>query len=303
MSEAVAHWPTVEYSSWAETCETLHMWVQIVGKLKLELCPPVSHWWHVALHVTTRGLATGPIPYQDISFEIEFDLIAHELRIATSSAKEAIIKLEPKSVKQFYLEFKSALDGLGIAVKIDTMPKEVMHPIVFDQDTQHASYDKQAIEDFRTVLVNCDRAFREFHAKFCGKSSPVQFFWGSFDLSAVRFSGRIVASTNSDGSQSEIEEEYAVGFWPGSESYPKAAFYAYASPPPEGYYALPIQPNDARFDEKLNEFILDYEFVRASNDPHRTILAFAQSTYEALANLSGWDRAHLERVILEPIPG
>jgi hypothetical protein len=295
-------WPSLDYSQWADTCETLHMWTQVVGKLKMQLSPPEDHWWHVALHVTPRGLTTGPIPYALLTFQVDFDLIAHELRIDTSEGKSEKLKLEPKSVKTFYFEVQDAIRRLGIDVTIDPHPKEVPNPIRLDEDTSHASYDLEAIERFRRVLVQCDRILREFRVTFCGKSSPVNFYWGSFDLALTRFSGNRIAQKGSDGKTSQVEEEVAVGFWPGSLTYPKAAFYSYALPPPEGVYQSKILPAEARFDTKLGEFICDYESVQSATDPNRAILDFFQSTYEAAANLGHWDRVILECPILEPIP-
>ncbi len=295
-------WPSLPYDEWSSTRETVHMWTQIVGKVKLVLCAPENHWWHVALYVTPLGLTTGPIPYETITFQIDFDFVCHQLRIVTSTANAEVITLEPKSVRTFYEEFTEALDRLGIHIKIDTLPREVPHPIRFDEDIIHSSYDAAAVEKFRTVLIQCDRAFREFRGRFCGKSSPVHFFWGSFDIAETRFSGRMYEIQNADGSITEISEDVSLGYWPGSESYPKAAFYAYSLPAPEGYYQSSIDPEGAHYDEQLGEFVLEYEAVRTMLDPQQAILEFAQSTYESAANLANWDRTHLERVILEPIP-
>jgi len=295
-------WPSLPYQEWSSTCETVHMWTQIVGKLKLELCAPENHWWHVALYVTPLGLTTGPIPYETFTFQVEFDFSCHQLRIVTSAAKAEIITLEPKSVRKFYLEVMEALGRLNIKIRIDTLPREVPHPIRFEEDIVHSSYDKVAMEKFRTILNQCDRAFREFRGRFCGKSSPVHFFWGGFDLAETRFTGKVKEIQNADGNATTFAEEHSVGFWPGSEFYPTAGFYAYALPPPVGYYQSSIDPEGARYDETLGEFVLDYEAVRTLPDPYQAIIAFAQSTYEAAANLGNWDRSNLEKVILERIP-
>jgi hypothetical protein len=295
-------WPQLEYAEWSETCETIHMWTQILGKLKLRLCTPDSHWWFVALAPTPRGLTTGSIPYESITFQVDLDFIHHELKIETSNARTIIRPLIAQSVKSFYFEFMDALEALEIRVTIDTTPKEVPHPIPFDEDTTHASYDRQAVESFQKVLTNCDRALKKFHARFCGKSSPLHFFWGSFDLTLTRFSGRHVLTNEKAEGEKEIEEEFAIGFWPGNESYPNAAFYAYAMPAPAGFYGATIQPSAARFDKKLGEFVLDYDAVRSLEDPQQAIIEFAQSCYEAAAILGNWDRKHLEQLILEPIP-
>ncbi len=295
-------WPALSYEEWSATCETLHMWMQIVGKVKLALCPPENHWWHVALHLTPRGLTSGPIPFDHLTFQIDFDLVSHELWIASSTGNRAALKLEAKSVRDFYFEFMTALQMLGITMEIEMLPKEVTNPIRFDEDTTHASYDTRQVEKFREILTGCDRAFREFRGLFCGKSSPVHFFWGSFDLSITRFSGRMLPPAPAAGQKASVSEEFSLGFWPGSESYPKPAFYAYAVPPPEGYYASAIKPAGAGFDTKLGEFVLEYDLVRSLDDPHQAILDFAQSTYARAAELGKWDREHLESTPLEPIP-
>ncbi|MEO6939684.1 MAG: DUF5996 family protein [Candidatus Kapaibacterium sp.] len=295
-------WPALPYEEWSATCETLHLWMQIVGKVKLALCPPENHWWHVALHLTARGLTSGPIPFEHITFQIDFDLVSHELLIASSVGNREAIKLEAKSVRDFYFEFMAALQVLGISVKLDTMPKEVTNPIRFDEDTTHASYDASQVEKFREILTGCDRAFREFRGLFCGKSSPVHFFWGSFDLTLTRFSGRMLLPSPAAEPKESVSEEFSLGFWPGSETYPEPGFYAYAVPPPEGYYGSSIKPTGAQFDTKLGEFLLKYDLVRSLADPHQAILDFAQSTYAHAADLGKWDRGHLECTPLEPIP-
>jgi Family of unknown function (DUF5996) len=295
-------WPSLAYEEWSSTCETVHMWTQIIGKVKLELCSPENHWWHVALNVTPLGLTTGPIPYELITFQVDFDFVSHQLKVVTSTAKTETIKLEAKSVRTFYFEFIEALSRLDISVNIDTLPREVANPIRFDEDTIHSSYDATAVENFRNVLIQCDQVFREFRGRFCGKSSPVLFYWGGFDLAETRFSGRMYEKQNADGSVAEYAEEHSMGFWPGSENNPKAVFYAYALPPPDGYYQSGIEPEGAYYDEKLGEFVLEYDRVRTMPNPSQAILAFVQRTYEAAADLAKWDRDKLERVILEPIP-
>ena len=298
-----AEWPSLPYTDWAETCETIHAWTQIIGKVKMALSVPENHWWHVALQVTPRGISSGTIPFESRTFQIDLDLVSHELRIITSDAKIEIVKLEAKTVKVFYAEFLEAMARAGISMKIDTLPKEVKDPIRFDEDTVHASYDRKSVEKFRNILVSCDRTLREFRAKFCGQTSPVHFFWGSFDLALSRFSGKTAPQKSEGGKTTQVSQDFSVGFWPGSPSYPKPAFYAYALPPPEAYYDSIISPKQARFDAKLGEFILDYDDLILLDDPKQAILEFAESTYVAAADLGNWDRDQLECLVLEHIPG
>jgi hypothetical protein len=291
-------WPPLPYAAWRDTCDTLHMWTQVVGKTRLALTPLVNHWWNVPLYVTARGLNTSPIPYGYRSFEADFDFIGHRLLLRTSEGEEREIPLFPRSVADFYSEYMSCLRSLSIDVKLNTMPVEFAEPIRFEQDQKHASYDREHVESFRQVLQRSDRIFQEFRSHFLGKSSPVHFFWGSFDLAITRFSGK-PAPPNPDADpvtrEAYSHEVLSCGFWPGDIRFPQAAFYAYAAPPPAGFSEQPVRPSAAYWDTQLGEFLLKYDDVRALHASDGDILDFCQSAYEAGANLAGWDRASLER--------
>jgi hypothetical protein len=291
-------WPALHLSNWSDTCATLHMWTQIVGKVRLALSPRINHWWEVPLYVNARGLTTSPIPYKGGVFEVEFDFIDHQLTMATCNNDAAIIPLAPRSVADFYSEFMDALRSLGIDVKIWSMPVEIPNPIRFDQDRVHASYDPEYAHRFWRVLVSVDSVFKEFRARFIGKNSPVHFFWGSFDLAVTRFSGR--RAPERPGADSVTREAYShevisVGFWPGGGAIADAAFYAYAAPEPAGYGQRAARPAKAFYNEQMHEFFLMYDEVRASESPREALLEFCQSTYDAGADLAKWDRANLER--------
>lgn len=296
-------WPDLPFGGWQDTCATLHMWTQIVGKVRLALEPMVNHWWQVPLYVTTTGLTTSPIPYWSRSFQIDFDFCRHVLLITTADQRRAEFALGPYSVAEFYDKIMSALRELGIDVAIWTMPVEVVDAIPFEQDHQHKSYDADAAQRFWRALVQGDRVMKHFRARFTGKVSPVHFFWGSFDLAVTRFSGR-TAPAHPGGMpnlgdwvarEAYSHEVSSCGFWPGNGGFGKAAFYAYAYPAPQGFAEAPLRPAAARFDPNLQEFILEYDAVRASENPDQVLLDFFQSTYEAAANAGGWDRAALER--------
>jgi hypothetical protein len=291
-------WPPLPYAEWRDTCDTLHMWTQVVGKTRLALTPLVNHWWNVPLYVTARGLNTSPIPYGYRSFEADFDFIGHRLVLRTSEGDEREIALYPRSVADFYAEYMSCLRSLAIEVKLNTMPVEFADPIRFEQDHKHASYDREHVENFRQVLQASDRIFHEFRSHFLGKSSPVHFFWGSFDLAVTRFSGK-PAPPRPDADMVTREayshEVLSCGFWPGDAKLPHAAFYAYAAPSPAGFGEQRVRPGAAYWDAQLGLFILTYDDVRASKTSDRDVLDFCQSAYEAGANLAGWDRAALER--------
>jgi hypothetical protein len=297
------NWPQLPpLHSWEDTCATVHMWTQIVGKIRLELSPQINHSWGSTLYVTTRGLTTSPIPYGSLTFAIDFDFISHTLRISTSEGTEKVFALEPMTVAEFYRKIMQALDELGIEVRIFARPVEVEVAIPFKKDEQHASYDRDAINEFWHALVCADCVFKEFRARFIGKVSPVHFFWGSFDLAVTRFSGR-TAPKHPGGAPNVaarvMEEAYShelssAGFWPGT-GLGEAAFYAYAYPTPQGFSKYPIQPEAAYFHEKLGEFILPYEVVRTAENPAKTLLSFLQTTYDAAATLGHWDRRALER--------
>ncbi len=291
-------WPELHLADWKDTCATLHMWTQIVGKVRLALSPRVNHWWEVPLYVNSRGLTTSPIPYEDGIFEVQFDFIQHKLFIHTSGDSQRVMTLAPKSVAEFYREFMECLQGLGIQVKIWRMPVEIADPIPFDQDVQHAAYDAEYVNRFWRILVHCDSIFKEFRARFLGKCSPVHFFWGSFDLAVTRFSGR--RAPERPGADPITREAYSHevisgGFWPGSGEIMDSAFYAYAAPGPAGFPQAPIRPRQAFYHPELHEFLLMYDEVRTAPSPKSALLDFLQSTYEAGASLGNWNRADLER--------
>jgi hypothetical protein len=303
MSPAAAHedWPDLAYEAWAPTAATLHMWTQIVGKVRMALTPPVNHWWHVPLYVTGRGLTTSPIPWKGRSFEIAFDFIDHRLDVICSDGRTESLPLRPQSVAAVYAWLMAALGRLGIAVRIWTMPSEVPQPIAFEKDVLHRSYDPDAAQRFWRVLVHADRVMKLFRGRFIGKASPTHFFWGSFDLASTRFSGRpapphpgseiLPASVSQEAYSHEV---WSCGFWPGGPGV-EPTFYAYAYPEPRGFRDAHVHPRSARYDESLGEFMLPYEAVRRAHAPDFALLIFFQSTYDAAADLGGWPRATLER--------
>jgi hypothetical protein len=271
------------------------MWTQIVGKTRMCLSPPMNHWWHVPFYVTPRGLTTSTIPLPHLSFEAAFDFFSHRLTIQTSNGGERIMQLFPRAVADFYAEYLSSLHALGIGVEIDPAPAEFDDPTTHDHDRRHASYDREAVERFHRILVHADRLLHVFRSRFLGKSSPVHFFWGSFDLAVTRFSGR--KAPLPDGADSVTQEAYShecssCGFWPGDRRYPKPAFYAYHSPAPTGLEGAPVNPGG--WDAALREFILPYDDARTADSPDQAVLDFCQSTYEAGAVLANWDREALE---------
>src|SRR5271156_5922733 len=291
-------WPELPLEAWQDTLSTLHLWTQIVGKVRLALSPNINHWWGVPLYVNAVGLTTSAIPYGGGNFEVQFDFIHHKLVIRTSNDAILPLALTPQSVAAFYREFMGALASLGIAVKIWKMPVEISDPIPFDQDTKHASYDPEYVNRFWRILVSCGTVFKEFRAGFIGKASPVHFFWGSFDLAATRFSGR--RAPERPGADSITREAYShevisAGFWPGGGDVKGAAFYAYAAPEPAGFGAAAVRPAQAFYNPQLKEFFLMYDDVRKAESPREALLEFLQSTYEAAANLAKWDRKELER--------
>ncbi len=296
-------WPALPFIGWQDTCTTLHMWTQVVGKIRLALEPMVNHWWQVPLYVTATGLTTSPMPYGARSVQIDFDFCRHTLDIVTNDRRRAEIGLAQMTVAEFYEKTMQALRDLGIDVSIWTMPVEVADAIPFEQDNQHQSYDADAVHRFWRALVQMDRVMKQFRAGFTGKVSPVHFFWGSFDMAVTRFSGR-VAPPHPGGMpnlgdwvavEAYSHEVSSCGFWPGNGGFGKAAFYSYAYPAPAGFADAPLRPSAALFDPNLQEFVLDYDAVRMAADPDATLLDFFQSTYEAAANAGKWDRAALER--------
>jgi hypothetical protein len=274
------------------------MWTQIVGKVRLALSPRVNHWWEVPLYVSARGLTTSPIPYGERSFEIQFDFIDQKLDIATTDGGNRSMPLVAQSVADFHSKFMGLLGSLGIKAKIWNMPVEIPNPIRFDQDRTHASYDPNYAHRFWRILVTVDSVFKEFRSRFIGKSSPVHFFWGSFDLAVTRFSGK--RAPERPGADSITREAYSheaisVGFWPGGGDMKGAAFYAYAVPEPAGFGEHPVRPAKAFYSKQMNEFFLMYDDVRASDSPRDILLDFCQSTYDAGADLGHWDRVNLEK--------
>ncbi|MGD0628705.1 MAG: DUF5996 family protein [Terracidiphilus sp.] len=291
-------WPSLPLDSWQDTRATLHMWSQIVGKVRLALTPLVNHWWNVPLYVTARGLTTSRIPYGDISFELLFDFLRHQLVLETSNGLLKSLPLAPRSVADFYREVMRMLSSAGIEVKIWRMPVEIPDPIPFDQDTVHASYDPQAAEKFWRILSSVDSVFNQFRAEFIGKSSPVHFFWGSMDLAVSRFSGR--RAPERPGADAMTREAYShevssVGFWPGNAGVSDAAFYSYTVPQPQGFSEAKVRPDAAAYNTQLGEFLLPYEDVRKAESPSAVLLDFCRSTYQAGATLGNWDRTALER--------
>lgn len=291
-------WPSLPLKEWQDTYATLHMWMQIVGKIRLVQSPMLNHWWNCTLYVTSRGLTTSPIPYRTRTFEIDFDFIDHHLDIQTSDGATRIIALAPCSVADFYRELMATLRSLGIEVDIQATPDEVPNPIPFAEDDEHASYDAEYANRFWRILVQVDRVFKKFRSRFIGKSSPVHFFWGSFDLAVTRFSGRRApARPGADAITREAysHEVISGGFWPGSGAIPAPAFYSYTAPAPPGLDREPISPSGAFYSQEMSEFILLYDDVRQSDAPDSMLLEFLESTYVAGANLANWDRAMLER--------
>ena len=298
VSNSPEAWPALALSDWADTRETLHMWTQIVGKVRLALSPAVNHWWQVPLYVSARGLTTSPIPYGNIIFEIEFDFIEHKVHVITNRGESKTLGLYPRTVADFHAEFLAVLRSLNIDVKIWPMPVEVPNPIRFDQDTTHASYDPRFANAFWRILVTSDCIFKEFRSRFVGKVSPVHFFWGSFDLAVTRFSGRHAperAGADKMTREAYSHEVSSVGFWPGGGDIRGAAFYSYAVPRPAGFAERTVRPAKAFYQSQMGEFLLMYDDARASESPRDAVLDFCQSTYEAAADLGKWDRRALER--------
>ena len=291
-------WPPLPYAEWKDTLDTLHMWTQVVGKVRLALSAHLNHWWEVPLYVSARGLTTSAVPYGGGIFEAEFDFIEHVLRIETSSGQTELLDLEPRSVADFYREFMASLASLGISVKIWPMPVEVANPVRFDEDTIHAAYDSSYAERFWRILVSLEPVLQSFRSRFIGKNSPTHFFWGSFDLSVTRFSGRRAperAGADKITRDAYSHEVSSVGWWPGDADLGGPMFYSYAAPEPAGFRECPVKPRGARYDDRMKEFLLSYEEVRTTADPRADILDFCQSTYEAAAKLGNWDRSSLER--------
>ena len=291
-------WPELRLASWAGTASTLHMWTQIVGKIRLALSPHVNHWWEVPLYISARGLSTSAIPYGNRLFELEFDFLDHNLAIRDSSRLARHVPLYARPVADFYGELMAVLHAMSIDVKIWPKPVEIPDPIPFPDDTVHASYDPDAVARFHRILMNVHCVLSEFRGAFVGKASPVHFFWGSFDLAVTRFSG--LRAPERAGADVVTREAYShecssAGFWPGSGPVTDAAFYSYTAPEPQGYSQYPVHPAEAFYHSELKEFILMYDDIRKASSPKEALLEFLQSTYQAGASLGHWDRAALER--------
>jgi len=290
-------WPELPLDEWKPTYHNLHMWTQIVGKVRLGLSPKTNHWWNVPLYVNARGLTTSPIPYGKDVFEILFDFIDHKLFINRSDGRSRTLALEPRTVAEFYSEFMSTLRSLDIAVTIYPKPVEVPEPIPFAEDSLYRAYDADAAQRFWHIITSCDSVFKQFRALFLGKSSPVHFFWGSFDLAVTRFSGR--RAPERPGADRITREAYShevisAGWWPGGAGVNGPAFYCYAAPEPAGLANQRVQPESGFYHPELKEFVLMYDDVRRAEAPRRVLLEFLQSTYEAAATLAHWDRHALE---------
>lgn len=301
MNNASKAWPALSYPAWRDTAATLHLWTQIVGKVRLALTPWVNHSWQVPLYVTARGLGTSPIPCGGEIFEMEFDFIAHRLGVRASWGAERSISLEPQAVADFYRRTLDLLAAMGIAVTIGERPNEIPNAVPFPHDRSHASYDAGAAHDFWRVLVQADRLLKLFRSGFLGKASPVHFFWGSFDLAVTRFSGRaapphpggIPGLPDTVAREAYSHEVSSAGFWPGNDAFSHAAFYSYAYPEPAGFREARV-PAAARFEKSLGEFILPYQAVQTAGDPDALVLEFLANTYAAAADAGRWDRAALE---------
>ena len=294
-------WPSLRYAEWSDTKETLHLWTQVVGKIRMEKMFPVNHWWHVTLYLTSRGLSTLPIPDGNRTFDIEFDFIAHRLRITCSDGIDRGFELRPMSVADFYQTIIDALAGLNIAVKINTHPSEIPDAIPFETDRVHKSYDADAVSRFWRVLVSSCQVMTRFRSQFIGKVSPIHYFWGGMDMAVTRFSGRgapehgpVPGIPLAVVREAYSHEVSSAGFWPGGMGF-DAAFYAYAYPEPAGFGKAAVRPAEARYADQMGEFLLPYESMRKLRSPEDALMNFLQSTYDAAADLGRWPRKELER--------
>ena len=291
-------WPELPYEAWRETKETLHRWTQVVGKIRMTLTPLVNHWWNVPLYVTARGLTTSEIPYGDRWFDMEFDFIAHVLRVRTNDGGEHDIRLGARSVADLHDEVFRVLGSLDITCRIWTVPVEIENPIPLDRDEQHCSYDRESVERFWRILALSTAVFTDFRAEFLGKCSPVHFFWGGFDLAVTRFSGRPAPprpdadAITREGYSHEVS---SVGWWPGDSRLPQASFYSYAAPEPDGFRTSAVLPAATYYNEALSGFYLHYDDLRRTADPERALLDFCRSTYDAAAKTGNWDPALVRR--------
>jgi hypothetical protein len=290
-------WPDLAYEGWADTRETLHLWSQIVGKIKLALCPYRNQWWQVSLLLTARGLTTGLIPWRDESFQIDLDLVDSRLVVHTSSGEQRSLALEPRTVADFHAVLFELLHSLGIEPTISTRPSELANAIPFDEDTVHSAFDAEAARRWWRATLSIERAMQRFQTPFHGKSSPVHLFWGGLDLNCTRFNGRSAPANVADDvirQYAEDQENFSFGFWPGSDDFPRALLYAYIFPAPEGIGDATVEPAEARYDAALGEFVLLYDHIRSAGSPDDAIERFLQTTYEASVELAGWDRPALE---------
>jgi hypothetical protein len=291
-------WPALPYEAWRDSCQTLHLWTQIVGKVRMQLSPFVNHWWHVTLYVTPHGLSTSAIPYAGGTFEVTFDFVEHTLSIRTSEGLTKALPLIKRSVAAFYRECMAGLQALGIQVSINTLPSEVPNPIRCDEDEVHTSYDPVYAQRFWRILVQTQVVMQRYRSPFLGKSSPVHFFWGSFDLALTFFSGR--RAPEREGADRITREAYShevisCGFWPGDDTFPEPAFYSYTAPLPPGLPTASIRPQEGFYHQEMGLFLLRYDDVRSASSPEQALLEFFQSTYQAGARLAQWDRQALER--------
>jgi hypothetical protein len=295
MADSDPAWPALPLDAWQDTCQSLQLWTQIAGKIRLTLSPKVNHWWNVVLYVNSRGLTTSPIPYGAGTFEIQFDFLDHELKICTSDGGRKSLALAPQPVASFYEKLMTSLRLLGVDVAINTKPQELPDPIPFEQDQQHGSYDGEYARRFWRILLSCGMVLEEFRSRFIGKCSPVHFFWGSFDLACTRFSGRPAPPRKGViTSEAYSHECISAGFWPGT-GLGAPAFYSYTAPSPPGLNQEPVRPAAASWNSQLSEFILMYDDVRRAPSPRAALLEFLESTYAAGAKLANWDRRALER--------
>ena len=303
-----ADWPEIPFEPWKDSCATLHLWTQIVGKYRLARTPWVNHSWHATLYVTPRGLTTSEIPDGPRAVQVDFDFIDHALIISASDGGQQRIDLVPMSVADFHARFRAALTSLGANPAFHSAPNEVADPIPFERDRQHAAYDAEAVQRFWRALLRIDRVFKHFRTGFLGKCSPVHLFWGSFDLAVTRFSGRaapphpggVPALPDSVTREAYSHEVSSAGFWPGGGPIGYPAFYSYTYPTPEGFAAAAVGPGEAVFDAALGEFLLPYDAVRSAADPEAALLEFLQTTYRAAADLADWDRTALEAELGQP---
>ena len=303
MRSKEAGWAVLDYDEWADSCATLHLWTQVIGKIRLAHAPLVNHWWQVPLYVTARGLTTSAMPRDARTFQIDFDFIDHRLRIAVSDGRRASIPLAPCSVADFYGEVMGRLRALDLETRLWTMPVEIADPIPFEEDRTHAAYDPAMVNRFWRALAQIDQVFTVFRSRFLGKASPVHFFWGSFDHAVTRFSGRRAPPPPSNPNipdfvnrEAYSHEVSSCGFWPGNGGFGHPAFYSYAYPQPAGFAEAAISPPAAFYAKDFGEFILPYDTVREAPRPGEFLLEFLESTYAAAADLAKWDRTLLERV-------